>query len=111
MIEKDGTIDKSKVLNLKSLSDIQPGSVVSRALISNDSGSITVFSFSKGQELSKHSAPFDAFVNIIEGKAKIIIDETDFILSDGEVIIMPADVPHSVMAVEDFKMMLVMIKG
>lgn len=91
--------------------DYTPDSILSRSLIQNDAGGITIFAFSKGQGLSKHSAPFDAFVNILEGKGKIIIGDDAHILSAGEAIIMPADIPHAVEAEEDFKMMLVMIKG
>ncbi len=104
-------MELSKVVKLAELADYAEGSIVSRTLVGNDAGSATLFSFSRGQGLSEHSAPFDALVNVLEGKALVIIAEKEFEVSGGESILMPADVPHAVNAVEDFKMLLVMIKG
>lgn len=86
------------------------GGVASRQIIKESGGSITLFSFSKGEGLSEHTAPFDAFVHILEGVAEILIDGESNILRAGEMIIMPADVPHALQANTDFKMLLVMIK-
>ncbi|MCF8366404.1 MAG: cupin domain-containing protein [Bacteroidales bacterium] len=85
-------------------------SVVSKTITKKDSGTITLFAFDKNQGLSEHSAPFDAMVNVIDGKADVIIDGKSNILSQGESIIMPANVPHALKAIEKFKMLLVMIK-
>lgn len=85
-------------------------SVVSKTIIKQDTGTITLFAFDKNQGLSEHSAPFDAMVNVIEGKADVIIGGKSNILSQGESIIMPANVPHALKAIEKFKMLLVMIK-
>lgn len=87
------------------------GAVVSKILLRNQSGNLTLFAFDKGQLLSEHTAPFDALVHIIEGEAEIIIDGHKTILLAGESIIMPANIPHAVIAIEKFKMLLTMIKG
>ena len=97
--------------NLISLVDYQDGSVVSKELIKKEKGTVTLFAFDKGQGLSEHTAPFDAFVYIIDGKAEITIDGKVHSLALGETIIMPANKPHSLKAAERFKMLLVMIKA
>ncbi|MDD5694404.1 MAG: cupin domain-containing protein [Bacteroidales bacterium] len=85
-------------------------SIVSKTVIKKDTGNISLFAFAKNEGLSDHTAPFDAMVYIFDGKAEIIIDRISHVLTAGEMIIMPANVPHAVKAAEDFKMMLVMIK-
>ena len=87
------------------------GSVVSRTLIDRKIGTITLFSFDAEQGLSEHTAPFDAFVQIIDGVADVTIDGAVQRVSSGEFIIMPANIPHSLKAVEKIKMMLVMIRA
>lgn len=87
------------------------GSVVSRTLIDRKIGTITLFTFDAGQGLSEHTAPFDAFVQIFDGVAEVTIDGTVQRVSSGEFIIMPANIPYSLKAVEKFKMMLVMIRA
>jgi len=74
-------------------------------------GNITLFAFDKDQKLSEHSAPFDAMVQCLEGKVEITIDKKPYSLTEGECIIMPANIPHAVYATEKFKMLLTMIKG
>ncbi len=110
-IKKNKGLKSSKVVKLIELANYAEDSVVSRTLMGNDSGTITIFAFSKDQGLSKHSAPFDALANILEGKAKITIGNNDFLLTVGESILMPANIPHAVHAEENFKMLLVLIKG
>jgi quercetin dioxygenase-like cupin family protein len=102
---------KKRILNLNSLLDYQEGSVVSRALINKDVGTVTLFSFDKGENLSEHTAPFDALVYIFNGEAEIIISKEKFILKSGQMIIMPANEPHALKAIEKFKMMLIMVKA
>jgi len=104
-------IESSKVNKIIDLVEYQQGSVVSRLLINKDSGSVTLFAFDKGQKLSEHTAPFDAFAHILDGKSEIIISGKKFVLEQGDMIIMPANKPHAVNAVEKFKMMLTMIKS
>jgi len=89
----------------------QEGSVVSRTLIEQNGGTITLFAFDSGQALSEHMAPYEAFVQIIDGEAEIIIDGQPNAVSRGSFLIMPANVPHSVRANERFKMILTMVRG
>jgi quercetin dioxygenase-like cupin family protein len=89
----------------------QPGAVVSRTLIDRKIGTITLFAFDDGQGLSEHTAPYDAFVQIVEGAADITIAGTDHRVSAGQMIIMPANQPHALRAVGPFKMLLVMIRA
>ncbi|MFP4467257.1 MAG: cupin domain-containing protein [Candidatus Goldiibacteriota bacterium] len=95
----------------KNTIEYSEGSVVSKTLIDKKTGTVTLFAFSSGQGLSEHTAPFDALVNVIDGKAEISIGGEKKEVSAGESIIMPADIPHSLKAAEKFKMMLVMIKN
>ena len=86
------------------------GSIVSKIIIRNERGNITLFAFDKGEFLSEHTAPYDAIVQVLDGKGEVIIDGKVFELSIGESIIMPANVHHAVVAVDQFKMLLTMIK-
>jgi len=86
-------------------------SVVSRQVLKNEKGNITLFAFDKGEGLSEHTAPFDAMVYLLDGKAGITIGGKLHMLEAGEAIIMPANIPHALKAMERFKMMLVMIRG
>ena len=101
----------SQVVNLAHLVDYQEDSVVSRTIVDKNTGTVTLFAFGKGQALSEHTAPFDALVYVLEGKAGITISGESFYLKGGETVIMPADKPHAVEALNRFKMMLVMIKS
>lgn len=103
--------EPAKVYNLKGSVTISEGGVVSKQFIKNDGGNITFFGFDKGQGLSEHTAPFDAVVQIIEGKAEVSIDGKASTVSEGELILMPANIPHALQAVESFKMCLIMLKG
>ena len=87
------------------------GSVVSKTLLKKDTGNITLFSFDKGQGLSEHTSPYDAVVYILDGKAEITIGGDPHTVEAGQMLIMPADVPHALHAVEQFKMLLTMIRG
>ena len=89
----------------------QEGAVVSRTIIKKPEGTVTVFAFDAGQRLSTHSAPFDALVEIVDGKGMITIEDVEHELDTGQQIIMPANRPHAVDAPERFKMVLVMIKN
>ena len=97
--------------DLSGLAEQAPGSIVSRAVMKSPAGSVTLFSFAEGEELSPHAAPFDAFVYIVDGEAAIEIGEKPHTVKKGEAIVMPANVSHAVRAREAFKMLLVMIKG
>ena len=100
-----------KTLKVKDIIDYQDGSVVSRTIIEKGTGTTTLFAFDKGQGLSEHTAPFDALVQIVDGEAEITISGEVHKVKDGEMIIMPADKPHSLSARERFKMILVMIRA
>ncbi|MCP4716789.1 MAG: cupin domain-containing protein [Deltaproteobacteria bacterium] len=98
-------------LNAAALVAYQEGSVVSREILHKEAGTITVFAFDSGQGLSEHTAPFDAFVQILEGEAEITISGTMHSVKAGEIIIMPAQEPHAFAAPSRFKMLLVMLKS
>jgi len=98
-------------LNYPNLVDYQDGSIVSRAVIEKEAGTVTLFAFDKGQKLSPHSAPYDALLQIVEGTGLVVIDKKEFRLGAPAAIIMPANIPHAVRAPEKFKMLLTMIKS
>ena len=87
------------------------GSVVSRTLKKTDAGTVTLFSFDTGQGLSEHSAPFDAIVQILDGEAELTIGGKTITAVAGEMVIMPANIPHALEAKKRFKMMLIMVKA
>lgn len=89
----------------------QDGSVVSKTLIKKQTGTVTLFAFDQGQELSEHTAPFDAMVYVLDGAAEVSIAGDRFRVATGEMVIMPARVPHALSAAERFKMMLTMIRS
>jgi len=99
-----------KKFSLKESVSYADGSVVSKQSIKQKGGNVTFFAFDKGEGLSEHTAPFDAMVVVIEGVAKITIGGDPYELTEGEVIVMPARIPHALFATEKFKMMLVMVK-
>ena len=100
-------INKSEVLVLKNEVSYQEGQIVSKTLIQNQSLSITLFAFDKGEEISTHESKGDAFVTCLDGIGEITIDGQKYELKEGESIVMPANHPHAVFAKETFKMMLV----
>jgi len=111
MKQSEGTLEPARVFELTGLVDYAEGAIVSRTLVKQPSGNITLFSFDRGQALSEHTAPFDAMVFVLEGEAEITIGGKYFRLKAGETILMPAGVAHAVSAPLRFKMLLVMIKG
>lgn len=100
-------IEKQTVLKLKDLVDYQEGQVVSRTLVQNAMVSMTLFSFDKGEEISTHAAGGDAMVTVLEGTGRFTVGDDVFLLSEGETLIMPKDIPHAVYGEERFKMQLV----
>jgi quercetin dioxygenase-like cupin family protein len=97
--------------NAAGLVQYQEGSIVSREILRKETGTVTFFAFDKGQGLSEHTAPFDALVHILDGKAAITISGKEHLVEAGELIIMPANNPHALLAQERFKMMLIMIRS
>ncbi len=100
-------IDKKKVLVLKDEVKYCDGQVVSKTLEQNNHHSVTLFSFDKGEEISSHRAGGDAFVYVLDGKCEITVDDDKFVLEAGNSIVMPKDHPHALLALEKFKMLLV----
>lgn len=108
-MDKMKNIKKSEVLVLKDQISYQEGQVVSKTLAQNDALSVTLFSFSKGEEISTHESGGDAFVTCLDGVGKITIDGKDYFLKEGESIVMPAGHSHAVYGEENFKMLLVVV--
>lgn len=102
---------KGRTLKVVDLIEYQEGSVVSREIIRKETGTVTIFAFDKGEGLSEHTAPFDAMVQVVDGKAEIVISGNKNIVNAGEMIIMPANDPHALNALERFKMVLTMIRS
>lgn len=104
------TAPKAEILPLSEMVSYQTGSVVSRQITKADTGNVTLFAFDAGQELSEHTAPFDALAHVLEGDAEIVISGKSFQLRAGDAIVMPANEPHAVKAMGQFKMLLTMIR-
>jgi quercetin dioxygenase-like cupin family protein len=102
---------KARVLRTEDLIEYQEGAVVSKEIIRKNTGTVTIFAFDKGEGLSEHTAPFDAMVQVINGKAEIYISGNRNVLESGDMIIMPASESHSLHALERFKMILTMIRS
>lgn len=102
---------KSKPLKVEDLIEYQENAVVSREIIRKETGTVTIFAFDKGEGLSEHTAPFDAMVQIVDGTAEIIISGQKNVVNKGELIIMPANEPHALNAVQRYKMVLTMIRS
>jgi quercetin dioxygenase-like cupin family protein len=114
MEQNPNTIEKNllaQVLDLAALVDYRPAAVVSRTLIKKATGTITLFAFDRGQELSEHTAPFDALVQVLDGETEITIAGKPLRLTAGQMVVMPAGQPHAARAIDRFKMMLVMIRS
>ena len=102
-------IDKAQVHVLKELFDYREGQIVSKTLVQNKSVSITLFAFDKDEEISTHESDGDAFVTCIDGVGKLTIDDKEYIVKEGESVVMPAKHPHAVYGQEKFKMLLVVV--
>jgi quercetin dioxygenase-like cupin family protein len=103
--------EKAKVFSFNNSVEYASGGILSKTVMKKETGNISLFSFAKGEALSEHTAPFDAMIQVVDGKAEIVIGGKSFLLESGESIIMPANIPHAVKAVERFKMVLTMIKS
>ena len=102
---------KSEVFSFSGSVDYTDGAIVSKTVLKKQSGNISLFAFAKGEALSEHTAPFDALIQVVDGRGEIIIGGESFFLETGQSIIMPANIPHAVKAIERFKMVLTMIKS
>ena len=101
----------SEIMNMAQMVEYQTGAVVSRQIIKATGGNVTLFAFDKNQELSEHTTPYDALVQVLDGQAKITISGKPYLLQVGEGILMPAGQPHAVKAMTELKMLLTMIKA
>lgn len=103
--------EHSKKIHFESAIDYADKAIVSKKILTSKGGNISLFAFDKDEALSEHTAPFDALVQIIDGEAKIVINGIENVLSKGQSIIMPANIPHALTADKRFKMLLTMIKN
>lgn len=103
--------ERSKVFSFASSVDYAEGAIVSKTVLKKETGNISLFAFAKGEALSEHTAPFDAMIQVVDGKGEVTIGGVPYELNAGDTIIMPAHIPHSVKAVDKFKMVLTMIKS
>ncbi len=99
----------SEAVNLAGLVNIEPGKIISRTFVQRPEVTVTLFSFGAGEGVSTHSAPGDAIVQILEGEAKITIGGNPLTAKTGDIVVMPANIPHAVDAEQDFKMLLTVI--
>lgn len=111
MADRESVLPVSTPVNLVDFVDYAGGSVVSKTLVDKKIGTVTLFSFDQGQGLSEHTAPFDAIVQVIDGEAVVMIDGNPHMVKAGEMILMPANHPHSLRAEKRFKMLLTMIRS
>lgn len=103
--------EHSKSFSLQESVQYADDSIVSKIVSKKDTGNVTLFAFDAGQFLSEHTAPFDALVQIVEGEAQVVINSHEHIVTEGQMIVMPANIPHAVYANKRMKMMLIMIKS
>ncbi len=103
-------VDGATPYNLAELTEYQTGSIVSRTLLQDESGTLTVFSFDAGQALSEHTVPFNAFIQVLDGEGEITIGGQPVTVRAGEIVLMPGRISHKVRAVKRFKMLLTMFK-
>jgi quercetin dioxygenase-like cupin family protein len=103
--------EKAKVFTFNDSVEYASGGILSKTVLKKETGNISLFSFAKGEALSEHTAPFDAMIQVIDGKGEVIVGGKPFTLNSGDVIIMPANIPHAVKAVDKFKMVLTMIRS
>jgi quercetin dioxygenase-like cupin family protein len=109
-IEKIPEAVGPEVIDLHEDLQYQPGGIVSRILLKQATGSITAFAFDAGQELSEHTCPFDALLQVVDGEARVTIDRVTYTVEQGQMIRLPATVPHAVAAPRQFKMLLTMLR-
>jgi quercetin dioxygenase-like cupin family protein len=109
--KESAALPPGEPINLAALVSYVPGSIVSRTLSKSDAGILTLFAFDAGESLSEHSAPFDAYVQVLDGEVELKIGGKRVPAKAGETVLMPANVPHGVDAVKPFKMLLTMIRG
>lgn len=110
-MEQNKLNEEIKVNKVNEIIDYQPGGIVSRQIIKKQNGNLTYFAFDKNESLSEHTSPYEAVVNIIEGEMEITIGGDPFIVKANELILLPANIPHGLVAKTKTKMILTMIKS
>ena len=105
------SINEAQAIRLNDLVQYADASTVSRIIARNSAGNVTLFAFDEGQNLSEHSTPHDALVQVIEGQCELTIGGKSVVAEAGDIVLMPRNVPHSVVATKRFKMLLTMLKG
>ena len=108
--ESSTKLPPAEAIDIAQAVDYSTGSVVSRTIAESDAGVLTLFAFDAGQGLSEHSAPFDAVVQVLDGEVELMIGGKAVRAAAGQVVVMPANVPHAVKAVKRFKMLLTMLR-
>jgi quercetin dioxygenase-like cupin family protein len=103
--------EKAKIFSFSKAVEYADGAIVSKTVLKKQTGNISLFAFDKGEGLTEHTASFDAMIQVVDGRGEIIIGGKSFVMETGDSIIMPADIPHAVKAVEKFKMVLTMIRS
>jgi quercetin dioxygenase-like cupin family protein len=101
----------SEAISLLNLISYQQGSIVSRTIVSRETGNVTLFAFDETQGLSEHTAPFDALAQVLEGEVEVAVDRKPLIAKPGDIVLMPAHHPHALKAITKFKMLLTMIRS
>lgn len=109
-LKKENNNNQLSIYKLINEIEYQSSSIVSKQILKKENGNLTLFAFGENEELTKHTSPYEAFVQIIEGEMLIEIGEGKFNLQSGDVILMPADIPHGLKALTNVKMLLTMIK-
>ena len=104
-------LSPARAYSVAELTDYAEGAIVSRTLADKESGTVTIFAFDAGQGLSEHTTPFDTLVHIVEGTAEVTIAGEPVKASAGQIVLMPANVPHALKALEPFKMLLIMLRS
>ena len=102
---------QAQVRNLRAVIEYQEGAVVSRTMLETEAGTVTLFAFAEGQGLSEHTAPFDALVYLLEGEADVTLTGRTLRVHEGDFVILPANDPHAVKAVKNFKMLLILLQA
>lgn len=105
------TFEKGIKLDFSNLVEYADGGIVSKQVLKNEAGNITLFAFDKAEGLTEHTSPYDAMLQVLDGTAEISLEGKKHLLTKGESIILPATIPHAVFAIEKFRMLLTMIKG
>lgn len=104
-------IPAAEIVHLAEHVQYADGSIVSRALVQKSVGSLTLFAFDAGQGLNEHTAPYDAYVQVLDGEGELVVGGKQLLVKTGDTVLMPANVPHAVDARQRFKMLLTMIRG